>query len=44
MLPSAMFPKVSEETTFFTLGAIRCRVSALAVPSRSPATVNLSSL
>ncbi len=44
MLPSAMLPKLSDATTFFTFGASRCAVIAAALPSRGPETVNASSL
>ena len=45
--PTLMFgrlPKESIATTFFTLFALRCIVSARALPSRSPVTLKASSL
>ena len=37
------FPYASSATTLFTLAALRWAVSAAALPSRSPTTLNLSS-
>jgi hypothetical protein len=44
MLRSATLPNASDAITVFTLLALRCCVMAAALPSRSPATTNLSSL
>jgi hypothetical protein len=42
MLPSAISPKLSAETTLFTFIAAFCSAMALALPSRSVETTNLS--